>query len=457
MAVIANSPEARDIATLIHPQTDLKRHQEIGPTIVDRGEGVYVWDETGKRYIDGVAGLWCAALGFGNERLAKVAYERMMSLGFQHSFRHNSTTSAIDLGEKLIELAPVPMSKVLFQCSGSEANDTAVKLVWYYHNAIGKPEKRKIISRHMAYHGSTATAVSLSGKPDMHRDFNLPYEPFHHTDFPHYYRLHEDGETEEEFATRCADNLEKMILEEGPETVAAFFAEPVMGAGGGIVPPATYFEKVQAVLRKYDVLFVADEVICGFGRTGNWWGSQTFNLRPDMISCAKALSAAYQPISALLINEKIYQAMIAESEKLGNFSHGYTYAGHPVTTAVAMEAIKIYEEMDLIGHVGRVGPHLQKRLQGYADHPLVGDVRGVGMIAGIEVVKDKKTREAFDPEVKIARKVGDHGEQHGVLMRIIGDRVVFSPPLIMTEAEIDELMDGLGKALDATWAEVRGA
>jgi 4-aminobutyrate--pyruvate transaminase len=346
---------------------------------------------------------------------------------------------------------------VLFQCSGSEANDTAVKLVWYYHNAIGKPEKRKIISRHMAYHGSTATAVSLSGKPDMHRDFNLPYEPFHHTDFPHYYRLHEDGETEEEFATRCADNLEKMILEEGPETVAAFFAEPVMGAGGGIVPPATYFEKVQAVLRKYDVLFVADEVICGFGRTGNWWGSQTFNLRPDMISCAKALSAAYQPISALLINEKIYQAMIAESEKLGNFSHGYTYAGHPVTTAVAMEAIKIYEEMDLIGHVGRVGPHLQKRLQGYADHPLVGDVRGVGMIAGIEVVKDKKTREAFDPEVKIARKVGDHGEQHGVLMRIIGDRVVFSPPLIMTEAEIDELMDGLGKALDATWAEVRGA
>ena len=455
MAVVANSPEARDIATLIHPQTDLKRHQEIGPTIVDRGEGVYIWDESGKRYIDGVAGLWCAALGRGNERLAKVAYERMMSLGFHHSFRHNSTTSAIDLAEKLIELAPVPMSKVLFQCSGSEANDTAVKLVWYYHNAIGKPEKRKIIARHMAYHGSTAAAVSLSGKPDMHRDFNLPFEPFHHTDFPHYYRFHEDGETEEEFATRCADNLEKMILEEGPETVAAFFAEPVMGAGGGILPPATYFEKVQAVLRKYDVLFIADEVICGFGRTGNWWGSQTYNLQPDMISCAKALSAAYQPISALLINEKIYQAMIAESEKLGNFSHGYTFAGHPVTTAVAMEAIKIYEEMDLIGHVGRVGPHLQKRLQEYADHPLVGDVRGVGMIAGIELVKDKKTREAFDPEVNIARKVGDHGERHGVLMRIIGERVVFSPPLIMTETEVDELMDGLGKALDDTWAEVR--
>ena len=252
-----------------------------------------------------------------------------------------------------------------------------------------------------------------------------------------------------------ADNLEKLILEEGPETVAAFFAEPVMGAGGGIVPPATYFEKVQAVLKKYQVLFIVDEVICGFGRTGNWWGSQTYNLRPDMISCAKALSAAYQPISALLINEKIYQAMIAESEKLGNFSHGFTFAGHPVTTAVAMEAIKIYEEMDLIGHVGRVGPHLQKRLQEYADHPLVGDVRGVGMIAGIELVKDKKTREAFDPEVNIARKVGDYGEEHGVLMRIIGDRVVFSPPLIMTEAEVDELIDGLGKALDDTWAEVR--
>ena len=455
MAVIANSPEARDIATLIHPQTDLKRHQEIGPTIVDRGEGVYVWDETGKRYIDGVAGLWCAALGFGNERLAKVAYERMMSLGFQHSFRHNSTTSAIDLGEKLIELAPVPMSKVLFQCSGSEANDTAVKLVWYYHNAIGKPEKRKIISRHMAYHGSTATAVSLSGKPDMHRDFNLPYEPFHHTDFPHYYRLHEDGETEEEFATRCADNLEKMILEEGPETVAAFFAEPVMGAGGGIVPPATYFEKVQAVLRKYDVLFVADEVICGFGRTGNWWGSQTFDLQPDMISCAKALSAAFQPISALLVNEKIYQAMLTESDKLGSFAHGSTYSGHPVATAVAREVIAIYEEEDLIGHAARVGGHMLRRLSELAEHPLVGDVTGVGLLTGVELVQDKATRQPYDPEFGLGARIDRHGHQNGLILRVVGDRIVFAPPLIISEGEVDEAVDRFRRTLDDTWAEVR--
>jgi 4-aminobutyrate--pyruvate transaminase len=455
MTFLPNSPAARDIASQVHPQTDLKRHRETGPTIMDRGEGIYVFDDAGNRYIEGVAGLWCASLGFSVERLAKVAYDQMMRLGFYHTYRHHATTATIDLAEKLLSIAPVKMSKVLFQCSGSEANDTAIKLVWYYHNAIGKPEKAKIISRRMAYHGSTAAAVSLSGKPDMHRDFNLPFAPFRHADFPHYYRFHAEGESEEAFATRMADNLEKLILDEGPDTVAAFFAEPVMGAGGGVMPPRTYFDKVQKVLRKYDVLFVADEVICGFGRTGNMWGSQTFGLKPDMITSAKALSAAFQPISALMVNAKIYDAMLAESGKLGNFAHGYTYAGHPVAAAVALEVQKIYAETDILGHVRRVAPRLGESLKRFAGHPLIGDVNGVGLLWGLEIVRDKKTRASFDPALKAGQKVGENARRHGLIVRVIGDRLVFAPPLIITEEEIDALAGAFGRALDDTWKELK--
>jgi len=454
MTFLPNSPHARDIASFVHSQTNLKLHEEIGPTLITRGEGIYVFDEAGNRYIEGVAGLWCASLGFGHERLAQVAYDQMMNIGYYHTYRHTTNTGAIDLSEKLLSIAPVPMSKVLFQCSGSEANDTAIKLVWYYHNAIGKPEKMKIIGRQRGYHGNTVAAVSLSGKPDMHKDFNLPFAPFRHTDFPHYYGCHEEGETEEEFATRLAANLEALILEEGPETVAAFFAEPVMGAGGAIVPPKTYFEKVQKVLQEYDILFVVDEVICGLGRTGNMWGSETFDLKPDMISSAKALSAAYQPISALMINEKIYSAMVDQSEKLGSFAHGYTFAGHPVTTAVAHEVLTIYDEMDVLGHVRTVGPYLGSKLKPFIDHPLIGDVNGVGLLWGLEVVKDRKTRKSFDPTMKMGQRVGDHARRHGLIVRIIGDRLVFAPPLVITENEIDALASAFGQALDDTWADL---
>jgi len=455
MTFLPNSPHARDVASLIHSQTNLRLHEQIGPTIVTRGEGVHIWDDSGKKFIEGASGLWCASLGFRVERLAKVAYDQMMQLGYYHTYRHVSNTASIDLAEKLLSIAPVPMSKVLFQCSGSEANDVAIKLVWYYHHAIGKPEKRKIIGRHMGYHGSTCASISLSGKPDMHADFGLPFEQFKHTSFPHYYRFHEEGESEEEFATRMADNLEALILAEGPDTVAAFFAEPAMGAGGGVTPPRTYFEKIQKVLRKYEVLFVADEVICGFGRTGKMWGSQTFGAEPDMVTCAKALSAAMAPISAILINEKIYQQLLVESDKLGSFAHGATYAGHPVAAAVALETLKIYDEMDMLGHVGRVGPHLQRRMGALKDHPLVGDVRGAGLFCGIELMADKKTRKAFDAAAKMGQKVGDQAYERGLIMRVVGDRLVFAPPLIITEAEIDEMADTFKAALDATWEASR--
>ena len=450
-----NSVQARDIASIVHPQTNLVKHLEQGPVVMERGQGCYVYDDHGTCFLDAAAGLWCASLGYASERLARVAYEQMRKLGYYHLYRGTTNETGVDLAEKLLQIAPVPMSKVLFQCSGSEANDTAIKLAWYYHSAIGKPEKRKIIGRRMAYHGSTSASISASGKADMHADFGLPFPGFVHTDYPHYYRFHRDGETEEQFSTRMVEALEALILREGPETCGAFIAEPVMGAGGGLTPPRSYWAKVQAVLRKYDILFIADEVICGFGRTGNMWGSQTYELKPDMISCAKALSAGMQPISALLINQRVFQAMLDESRKLGNFAHGFTYAGHPVTTAVAMETLRIYDEMDMIGHVQRVGPYMQAVLAKFADHPLVGEVRGVGLLTGMEMVADKATRAAFDPARNVGATVDKHARVHGLITRFIGDRIAVSPPLVVTESEIDDIAARLGRALDDACAELR--
>ena len=449
-----NSVQARDVASIVHPQTNLVRHLEQGPMVIGSGHGCYVYDDNGTQYLDTAAGLWCASLGYASERLAKVAYEQMRKLGYYHLYRGTTHEAGVDLAEKLLSIAPVPMSKVLFQCSGSEANDTALKLVWYYHHALGKPGKRKIIGRRMAYHGSTSASISASGKPDMHADFGLPFPGFLHTEYPHYYRRAHPGETEEIFASRLAEELDELILAEGPDTVAAFIGEPVMGAGGVMPPPATYWEKIQAVIRRYDMLFIADEVICGFGRTGNMWGSQTYDLKPDMISCAKALSAGMQPISALLINQRVFEAMLDESRKLGNFAHGFTYAGHPVTTAVAMETLRIYEDMDMLGHVRQVGPYLQARLGALADHPLVGEVRGVGLLTGIEMVADKATRAQFDPAGRVGAVVEKHARNHGLITRFVGDRIAFSPPLIITESELDEAVARITRALDDTWAEM---
>ena len=306
-------------------QTNLRRHQtEEGQVVMARGEGCRIFDIDGNAYIDTVAGPVVrlarlrARSGWRRSRPSRCA-----PLGYYHLYRHRSVEPAIELAEWLLKIAPVPMARVLFQCSGSEANDTAIKLVWYYWHAVGQPQRTKIIARQMGYHGNTCAAVSLSGKPDMHAGFGLPFPNFKHTEFPHYYRRHEPGETEEQFSARMADALDKLIQAEGPDTIAAFFAEPVMGAGGGIIPPRGYFEKIQEVLRKYDILFVADEVICGFARTGEMWGSTTFGIRPDMMTSAKALSAAMLPISAVIINDRIHDAMLAQSDKYGNFAHGF--------------------------------------------------------------------------------------------------------------------------------------
>jgi 4-aminobutyrate--pyruvate transaminase len=282
----------------------------------------------------------------------------------------------------------------------------------------------------------------------MHADFNLPFSGFLHTEFPHYYRFAKSGETEEQFSTRMATALEDMILKEGPETVAAFWAEPVMGAGGAVLPPAGYFKKIQAVLKKYDILFVADEVICGFGRTGSVWGSQTFDMQPDMISCAKGLSAGLAPISALLINERVFQAMLAESDKQGSFSHGYTYAGHPVTAAVALETLKIYEEMNLVDHVKRMEKPFLAGLHSLRDHPYIGSAEGVGLIGGIEIVQDKSARTAFPADKQIPAKIDAAIRKNGVILRLIGNRIAFSPPLIINEVQIADMFSRVRSALD---------
>jgi 4-aminobutyrate--pyruvate transaminase len=449
-----NSFAARDIAAVLHPYTNLELHEKIGPLVITNGDGVHVIDEDGNRYIEAMAGLWCASLGFSEKRLADAAAKQMTRLPYYHLFGGKSHDRAIELAEMLIAMAPVPMSHVFFADSGSEAVDTAIKFVWYYNNAIGRPAKKKIISRQKGYHGVTVAAASLTALPANHRSFDLPREGFLQTDCPHYYRYGLAGESEEQFADRLVASLEAQILKEGPDTVAAFIAEPVQGAGGVIVPPRTYFAKIQALLRKYDILFIADEVITGFCRTGNMFGSTTFDLQPDMITLAKALSSGYMPISAVMINEKLYKAFVSESGKIGTFGHGFTYSAHPVPAAVALETLRIYQERDVLGHVRKVGPLLQEGLRKFAGHPLVGEVRGVGLVAGVELVADKAKKTPFEPYGKAGAALIRHAQAKGLITRALGDTIAFSPPLIIQDGEIAALLERFGAALDGAHAEL---
>jgi 4-aminobutyrate--pyruvate transaminase len=350
------------------------------------------------------------------------------------------------------------MSKAYFCNSGSEANDTAVKMIWYLNNALGRPQKKKIIARVKAYHGVTVAAASLTGLPALHNDFDLPIAGILRTDCPHYYRFGEAGESEEAFATRCADNLERLILAEGAETIAAFFAEPVQGAGGVVIPAKTYWEKITAVLKKYDVLLVADEVICGFGRTGNWWGTQTFGLQPDIITTAKQLSAGQLPIAAILINQRVFEALRDNSNKHGGFAHGLTYSGHPVASAVALETLKIYEDLRIVDHVRSIAPHFAREMDAFSDHPLVGEVRKVGLVGAIELVKDKKTHASFDPKLAVGPTLVKFAHEHGLIVRPVIDSLCFCPPMVSTEAQLTDMFGRFGRALKDThdWLKREG-
>jgi 4-aminobutyrate--pyruvate transaminase len=457
-AITANSQAARDIAYQVHPQTNIRLHEKQGPMIIDRAQGAYVFDDEGRKYLDAMAGLWCVSLGYDDAKLRDAVKAQIDRLPYFQLFAHRSHNPAIDLAAKLIEKAPVPMSKVIFQCSGSEANDTAVKLIWYYWNAMGRRAKKKIIAHRRAYHGTGIASASLTSLPNIHREFDLPLPGFLHTTCPDYYREGRPGESESQFVARLAGDLEKLILAEDPNTVGGFFAEPVMGTGGVIVPPEGYFPAIQAVLRKYDILTVTDEVICGFGRTGSYWGATTMGYAPDILTCAKSLSSAYLPISAVMVNEKMFAAMREQSDKVGVFGHGYTYGGHPVCAAAAVAAMARYDELSIADRVRDIGGYFQKRLREFAGHPLVGQVRGVGLMAGVELVRDKAAKASFDPKLMVGAACSRFALENGMITRNLGDTMSFSPPLIIERAEADAIVGAFGKALDQTlaWAKSAG-
>ena len=434
----------------IYPTTNFKAIEQL---TVERGEGCYVWDNKGNRYIEGLAGLWCTALGYGNQEVIQAATEQMGKLSFSHMFGGKTHQVGMDLAEKLAEMIPMQDAMISFGNSGSDANDSHIKMLRYYHQAIGRPERRKIIARDRSYHGVTVASASLTGLPVTQNHFDLPVDALGilRTDHPHYYRGKHGGESEAEFVARIVGNLEAMIVREGPETIAAFIAEPITGSSGVIVPPEGYYEKVQAVLNKYGIMFWADEVITGFGRTGNDFGCNTMGIKsPDMMTFAKQLSSAYMPISASVIRRDMYDAMVDQSAAAGAFGHGYTYSGHPVACAVALKVLEIYQRDDIFAKAAVTGEYMQKRLAEFKDHPLVGEVRGRGLLGAIELVANKATGQAF-----VGGAVGGFAQKaaqdNGLLLRAVaGSSLGFCPPLIITTAQIDEIIEKTAIALDVT-------
>ena len=450
-----NSLEARDRRALVHGLTNLSLHLEVGPKIIESGQGVWVTDGDGKTYLEGMSGLWCISLGYGQQRLVDACAAQMSKLAYYHLTNHKAHPAVIELAEKLLEIAPVPMSHVWFANSGSEASDCAARLCWYYWNAVGKPEKRKFLSHEKAYHGNTIASASLSGVAYAHKGFNLPLEGFLHVRKPHFFEDAQEGETEAQFVARLLAELEARILSEGPDTIAAFFTEPVMAAGGVIVPPEGYFDGLQALLKKYDILLVADEVVTAFGRTGNMFGTTTMKLRPDLIVCAKGLTSAYIPMSALLINARIFDAMAEYSDRLGIFGLTMTYSGHPVSAAVALEAIAIYEDLEIPARSASLETTLLGGLRArLGNHPNVGDIRGVGLLAGVQLVSSREPRRFFEPFVGFGARVAALAEERGLIVRAIGDTIAICPPLIISEDEIEMLIDRLGQAVETAAAEL---
>ncbi|MBR25774.1 MAG: aspartate aminotransferase family protein [Rhodobacteraceae bacterium] len=446
--------QTRDVEALLHPYTNAAQHRQVGAHVIAEGKGIYVYDERGREFIEGMSGLWCAGLGFGDEELADAAAAQLRKLPYYHLFAGRSHEPAIELAEMIKDLAP-GMARVIFQSSGSEANDSQVKLAWFYNNARGRPAKKKIISRRKGYHGVTVAAASMTGLPYNHLDWDLPIDRFLHAGTPHHWREAEAGESEADFSTRLAHELEEMIEREGPETVAAFIAEPIMGAGGVIVPPEGYFEAIRPVLDKHDVLMIADEVITGFARTGEWFGSDRFNVRPTSMSMAKQLTGGYAPLSAVAINQDMAEVIEAHTGEIGTLGHGFTYGGHPVGCATGVAALRIYKERRILDHVRSVEGVFQAKLRSYLDHPLVGEARGVGLIGALELAPDASGQTAFEPGGKVGAKLSAELAERGVILRNVGDSLAFCPPMIITEAEIEALFAPLEDALNVSesWAK----
>ena len=437
------------MTSIVYPTTNLKHVEQLN---IVRGDGVYVYDNSGKEYLEGLAGLWCASLGYGNAELIEAITDQLKTLSYSHMFGGRTHNVVIQLAEQLSEMLPVKNSKIFFANSGSEANDSHIKMLRYYFNVTGEPQKKKIIALERSYHGVTVASAALTGLPANHTHFDLPVDALGviRAESPHYYRGRKDSETEREFCERIIGNLEDLILRENPETIAAFVAEPIGGASGVVVAPENYFPEVENLLTKYDIMLWSDEVICGFGRTGSPFGCQTMGFNPQLVSLAKQLSSAYLPISASVIPEYMHEAMIEPSSKVGVFGHGYTYTGHPAACAAALKTLEIYRRDNLFEHAAEMGEYLQTRLKEFDSHPLVGEVRGRGLLAAVELVANKDSGEAFD-DTSVGAYAKQACQDNGLLIRAVGgNSIAFCPPLIITTDQIDEMVDKFSLAMQTT-------
>lgn len=437
----------RDRSSVLHPFTQLKDFAsgKIGePTIIAGGKGIRIQDALGHSYIDGFAGLYCVNVGYGRTEVAEAIARQAYNLAYYHTYAAHTTEELAILSDRLIRMAPGKSSKVFFGMSGSDANETQAKLVWYYNNLRGQPKKKKIIARERGYHGCSVVSGSMTGMSFYHDHMDIPFGGFLHTGAPHHYWGAEPGETEEAFSRRRAAELEEMIVREGPDTIGAFIAEPVLGTGGITPPPAGYWREIQAVLRRYDVLLIADEVICGFGRTGADFGSTLYEIEPDLVTVAKGLTSGYVPLSGAIVSEKVYAVMEDAADRVGLFSHGYTYSGHPIAAAAANAVLDIFEKERLSDRARTVGTHFHKRLkERFAQLEIVGEIRCVGLLGAVEFVADRQTKRRFDPQLKVAPRIAKAARDRGLIVRAMphGDIIGFAPPLIVSEAEIDEIVD----------------
>jgi L-2,4-diaminobutyrate transaminase len=444
------SVEELDKQSVFHPFTALAQHMETGPRLMVGGQGVMLRDRHGKEYYDALAGLWCVNIGYGRTEIAEAVDRQLRQLPYYHSFASMGTEPAAYVADRLKRMLPGDMGRVFFGLSGSDANDTHVKLVWYYNNLRGRPQKKKIIARKRAYHGVTVAAASLTGLPVLHNAFDLPIDRILHTVTPHHYWNAEPGMSEEEFSRKCAEELDALIVSEGPDTVAAFIAEPVMGAGGVIVPPKGYFDEIQKVLKKHDVLLIADEVICGFGRLGKMFGSEVYGIEPDMITVAKGITSGYLPLSASVVSESMWNVIAEGSKQLGVFGHGYTYTAHPVSCAAAIANLDIIEGEKLHDKAAETGAYMQDLLhQTFDGQPAVAEVRGTGLIAAVELVADPAAKKAFDPGLKVAGRVAARALDKGLITRALpnADSLAFSPPLIISREEVEQCVSLLNESV----------
>ncbi len=432
------------------PFSDYKQLAESGPRIITRAEGVHLWDSEGHKILDGMAGLWCVAVGYGREELVEAASRQMRELAFSSTFFQIATPAALELAKAIAAIAPAGMNHVFFTGSGSEGNDTVLRMVRHYWTTKGQPNKKVVISRHNAYHGSTMGSASLGGMKEMHEQGDLPIPGIVHIPQPYWFG--EGGDmSPEAFGIWAADQLEKKILEVGEDNVAAFIAEPIQGAGGVIIPPDSYWPRIREILAKYDILFVADEVICGFGRTGEWFGSDYYGNTPDLMTIAKGLTSGYVPMGGLIVSDKVFEVI----SQGGDFNHGFTYSGHPVAAAVGLANLRILEAEGIIERVrNQTGPYLQRRLRELADHPLVGEVRGLGMLGAIELVKDKPSRARYPSALGVGKLCHEHSFANGLIMRAAEDTMIIAPPLVITEAQIDELLTKARLSLDLTFEQL---